>query len=111
VTAPIVITFSPDGVVEGMHRDEFPLGFLGEQAIKRASDICFNAATQQWDLYLRDHRDNFVIEHEAQQGFPGYDTARRVEVQWLNECRKEGLNPLGLGGIAVLSAIRQQEVT
>ena len=45
-----VLTFEPDGVVRCLHTDAIPLQSLGTLTVKRATNIEFNASTQQWEV-------------------------------------------------------------
>lgn len=84
----LVIEITPEGVVRSLHTDKFPLTFLGNMSVERASNIVFNDNRQTWEV---------VIEHEGERAvfndFDTYESARAFEVKWLNFCRKEGLNP------------------
>lgn len=103
-----VITFDPAGGVAAMHLDHFSLGFLGSQDIARASDIRHNSETQQWDLYIAESHDKnptYTLVEEA-KGFPTYDSARQIEVQWLQNCRSMGYTPLSAPGLRILSLLR-----
>lgn len=93
----IVLDISPSGKVEGMHFDEFPLGFLGPMTIGRASEIFHNQDTQQWDVVLPGHE----VAHPVASGFSGYDVARQFEVVWLQESRKAGVEPTSLEGLVI----------
>lgn len=104
----MVIDFTKDGGVEAMYRDAFPLGFLGEQQVARASDIKHNQATQKWDIHLADplNPEKFVFVREA-TGFDGYDEARKMEVKWLETCRLQGIVPLSADGRRILTVLRR----
>jgi hypothetical protein len=45
-----VLTFELDGVVRCLHTDAIPLQALGTLTVKRATNIEFNASTQQWEV-------------------------------------------------------------
>ena len=49
-----VLTFTPDGVVRGLHTDAIPLQSLGTLTVHRASTIEFNPTTQQWEVKTAD---------------------------------------------------------
>jgi hypothetical protein len=107
----MVVSFGDEGV-KALHRDEFPLGFLGNQRIERASDIRFNGDTQKWDLYIRKPgvaEEQFVLPGPEAMGFDSYNHARDVEVEWLDECLREGCTATGIAGIALLLAIKQRQ--
>lgn len=104
----LVISFAPTGTVTALHMDAFDLGFLGRKDTYRQTDIVFNSSTQLWDLvYLEDghspHCDSRL------EGFESYETARQVEVRWLNACRLASLNPVGIVGLDIMSDIRQHQ--
>ena len=102
----IVIDVAQCGRVTGMHRDEFNLGFLGNQKIERASDIRFDEGTQQWRIWLADKQpgdtkmleDTFTLV-EGVGAFPTYNAARDFEVLWLNEAMKAGFPALSPAGV------------
>ena len=102
----IVIDMKADGKVEGMHFDEFDLGFLGNKHVSRASEIFYNEETQMWDIILPGH-DHAMGASAA--GFSGYDVARKFEVLWLQECRKRQLSPATSEGYGVAVMLRQAE--
>ena len=80
----MVIDFTESGTAEALHFDEFPLGFLGEMEVRRASEILFNRNTQSWDVHVYgEPYDPLLIKD-----FPGYDIARQFEVQFVQTCRK-----------------------
>jgi hypothetical protein len=89
----IVFSIDETGVVEGLHRDEFPLDFLGRQKIERASDIRFNEATQLWDIWIPITK-GMDLCLDAAAGFKRYDEARDFEVRWLNACRAANVDPV-----------------
>ena len=91
-----------DGTVEGLHFDQFDLGFLGPKTVTRASEIVYNEATQLWDVVLPGQSKAF----NAVTGFSGYDIARRFEVEWLQGCRKEGIPPISVPGEFIAIMIR-----
>lgn len=102
------ISFGPTGAVAAMHLDSFSLGFLGNQDIARASDIRHNDDTQKWDLWLAvEHckAADYVLLDEA-KGFDTYEGARKIEVQWLQNCRAMGYAPLSDQGKRILTLLR-----
>lgn len=108
----MVVSFSEEGEATALHREQFPLGFLGKQKIERASDIRFNDTTQLWDIYLLDPEglvdimgDRFHLVPQA-RGFASYDQARDVEVVWLENCALMGVSPFHPLGIEALLAAR-----
>ncbi|MCK5307057.1 MAG: hypothetical protein KAJ73_00460 [Zetaproteobacteria bacterium] len=104
----MVIDFSPAGPVEGMHFDQFDLNFLGKKKVTRASEIFHNGDSDKWDIILPG--DDFPC-CEAATGFPGYDTARQFEVNWLQECRKIEVAPDSKRGIAMAMGLRTEDNT
>lgn len=76
-----------------MHNDHFSLGFLGDQRIERASDIRFNNATQDWDIWF--HVDGKFVQPQltSHSRFATYEAARNHEVQVMNESLKTGALP------------------
>lgn len=118
---PMVIDFAPSGAVEAMHRENvLDLGFLGRQEIIRATDIRFDAGTQTWGIWPRKPKaelDREMAEnghHEAEDfvpppckeatGFQSYETAREVEIRWLEYCRLVGADPATPRGALVLES-------
>lgn len=98
-----VIDVSSTGQMQGMHFDEFPLIQHGKDVkVERASEIFFNEDTHTWDVLLPDQEKPFT----GASGFRGYDTARKFEVEWLQRCRKEDINPLSTEGHSVACSIR-----
>ena len=95
----IVIDINQVGGAQGMHFDKFSLGFLGRQKITRASEILFNEDTQLWDIWIPGGHESCVT------GFSGYDEARSFEVQWLQECRKQGVEPLSVEGDQIVQSL------
>ena len=89
-----VVSFSPAGTAQTTHTDEVNLAHLGPQQIERTVDIIFDKHTQTWTLWLvgcrtPDERVRVAIVG----GFHSYNAARQVEVDWLAECRKNGISP------------------
>ncbi len=103
----MVIAFDEEGGAEAMHRDQFPLGFLGKQKIERASDIKFNEDTQTWTIWLLGKYG--PMTNEAAEGFATYDTARDAEVGWLENCSLNGVEPLSRLGITLLLEERRKQ--
>lgn len=104
----IVIDIDPEGVVKGMHRDEFNLGFLGKQKIVRASEIKFSTDSQKWEIFipLPVGGDELLVKECGQ--FDSYNVARNFEVLWMNECRLAGVEPYSEAGRAVAFGLRDQ---
>lgn len=102
----IVIDFMADGAVQAMHKDSFPLGFLGEMDITRASEIIFNPTTQLWDIWPRDGEASSFTQAYCGRGFKNYDDARKCEVEWFEKCRLEGVEPMSMQGITIVQILR-----
>lgn len=87
-----VVSISPAGVARSMHNDAFPLSFLGEQEITRASEIIWNKDNQSWDIW-------FILGGDAVEpareysGFESYEAARDFEVQVMNRCAEMDVKP------------------
>jgi hypothetical protein len=103
--ARMVIDFRVTGEVEAMHRDSFNLGFLGKQAITRASDIRYDEDTQLWDIHVADGEG--FAEVAGAKGFSTYDEGRRMEVRWFEACRLNCITPLSTEGLAMLAVLRK----
>jgi len=99
----MVFDFDSNGSVEGLHHEQFPLGFLGEMDVQRASEIMFNKNTQSWDVILPN--DQAPVDESA-SGFSSYDVAREFEAKWLTVCRIEDYNPRSVAGIKVARDLR-----
>jgi len=109
----LVISVTPDGAVESLHKDQFDLGFLGDKKVCRATEITFNDATQKWDIVLMSPTgvpQPAHTMHTGQLGFSSYDQARKVEVSWLNRCRLASVNPLSNGESIVCLRDARNEV-
>lgn len=103
----MVISFSDTGEVSAMHRDNFDLGFLGNQKIERASEIIFNETTQLWDIYLMKGpgiRLPYLTNHA--KGFPTYKAARDIEIAWLEKAALLDVDPVSDKGIEQLLILR-----
>ena len=48
----ITIAFKPDGSAQCVWRDEIPRLRLGKLSVKRASNVEFNEATEEWEVRL-----------------------------------------------------------
>lgn len=110
-----VIDFLLNGEVEAMHNDKFSLSFLGEQSIKRATEIVFDDDKQTWALILSPGPlpmfcTVFGLEPvEGGEGFTTYEGARKVEVVWLNSCRVHGVPPDSSKGLELLAIARDSQ--
>lgn len=109
----IVIDVSSDGRVSALHMDEFPLSFLGNMKIERASTIEFSEQQQSFYIKVSPERSPTqkvladFIPHEV-RGFKGYDEARQFEVEWLQECSKLDIDPLSNEGVSVARRLRSE---
>lgn len=79
--------------MRAVYADEFPLGFLGQQTIKRASDIRFDDDTQSWGLWFFVDGE-FVPPPPQYTGFSRYGEAREMEIRIMNRCMGMGVSPL-----------------
>lgn len=102
----MVLDFSPTGQVQGMHRDVFPLGFLGKQTITRASDIVHDADSDTWTITVA--VGSTFVNVAGADGFATYDSARRMEVRWFEMCRLHGVSPVSEEGGILLKALRSK---
>ena len=103
----MVINFGEDGNVEAMHRDGFNLRFLGKQSITRASDIQFDEDSQTWAIHVM--IDSYPqLVHEA-TGFYTYEEARKIEVEWFEQCRLYEVTPTGVIGTRLLEYIKRKK--
>lgn len=98
----IVLDISTSGRTEGLHFDEFPLQFLGELSISRASEIFFNSGKQNWGVILPGHKEALPVARD----FTGYDRAREFEVTWLQSCRKGDVLPDSIEGRKLALKVR-----
>ncbi len=103
----MVISFDQTGEVNAMHRDQFDLGFLGNQKIERASDIRFDEDSQLWDIWLLEGPGARLPRiTSAARGFNTYEQARDVEVAWLEGVALLGVEAISDRGIQLLRDIR-----
>lgn len=110
----LVITITPEGSVESLHMDAFPLSFLGRMQIERASTIEFDGARQSFFVRLTEaasplHACQPYDGIECARGFQGYDEARAFEVEWLTETAKLSIDPLSPEGIEIACKLRFAE--
>jgi hypothetical protein len=103
----LVITFDPSGQVESLHIDQFDLGFLGKKSIQRATDIVYDEAKETWGIYLLDDEGHRKPPVHGSSGFATYETARKVEVGWLNLCRLNDIDPVSDYGHVLLNQARK----
>lgn len=107
-----VIDFKDDGTVEAMHNDKFDLSFLGRQSIQRATEIRFEEDPQTWSICLPTRYEGLSLPRvwvrlcDDAGGFASYETAREVEVEWLNTCRLSSTEPSSEDGLRILREVR-----
>lgn len=106
----MVIAFDASGGVEAMCQENIlPLGFLGEQVITRASELKWDDMTQAWTICVATSVEGqFFAPYPEAMGFPTYDDARDMEVEWFTECRRQGIHPQTDEGRAILQALRPE---
>lgn len=98
----IVIDIKEDGVVEGLHFDEFDLKFLGRKKVRRASEIFHDEATDRWDVLLPGQ----IVPYPGARGFGSYNEARDFEVVWLQTCRIMRVEGLSAQGETICRSLR-----
>lgn len=98
----IVLDITTGGQAEGLHFDQFDLGFLGKQTITRASEILFHHAEQLWGVWIPGE------SKASATGFSSYETAREFEVAWLQECRKQSIDPRSHRGLKLAEDLRSK---
>lgn len=104
----LVIDFKNTGEVSSLHMDAFDLGFLGDKKVFRQTDIVFDDETQLWNIiYLIEGATQF--HDSALYGFNSYETARKFEVLWLNDCRLMGIPPASADGVEAMKTLRGLE--
>lgn len=90
-----VIDITPEGAVQSLYHDGFPLGFLGTQNVHRASDIRHNNQNDTWAIHLAKPDGTFVDRPATVlSGFETYEAARKYEVKFLNKARQLGMCPI-----------------
>jgi hypothetical protein len=62
---PDVIHFNPDGTGAGLYTERIDLKQIGTLEVVRASDIEFNDATQQWEVF--DYTGNRVFADPSRE--------------------------------------------
>lgn len=102
-----VIEISEAGTLKSMHSDKFPLMQFGDAVVERASEIIYDTDNKWWqiDLYTEDGQ-YIVAPCDALKNFRTYEEGRCFEVQWMNECRKEGVVPWGDRAEALATVLR-----
>lgn len=104
----LVIEFKNDGAVEALHMDAFDLAFLGTKKVFRQTDIVFDETTQLWNLVYLVYGSTRHYDDRL-QGFSSYESARDKEVQWLNDCRLCGIDPVSEEGLEVMRELRAMD--
>ncbi len=108
----LVVSVSPSGGVRSMHDDRFPMGFLGKQQIKRASDIRWNEEEQTWEIwwYVRDDEfEGFAEPAEPYRYFHSYELAREFEVNIMNCSLRTGYHPISNEMLLEATLLRDRE--
>lgn len=100
----IVVDIADCGSVETLHDDRFPLHEIGAGSVQmqRASLIEWDEMDQHWNVRLPGYRLPFT----ETKNFKSYEQARAFEVEWLNTCRFEKVEPSSPEGLAIAKAIR-----
>lgn len=102
-----VIEISEAGTLKSMHSDDFPLMQFGDAVVERASEIIYDSDDKWWQIDVYTSDGQYVVARcPALQGFDSYEHGRAFEVQWMNECRKEGVVPWGDRSEAIASMLR-----
>lgn len=100
----LVIDITSGGKVEAMNVDKFSLRFLGAMKIARATEIMFDESSQSW--YITDPDKTVDTIGGPLSGFSDYDEARGFEVEWMNECRLQQLEPFSEEGYTLAYGLR-----
>ena len=102
-----VIEISEAGTLKSMHSDEFPLMQFGDAVVERASEIVYDQFKKWWQIDLYTDDGGYIeAPIPALRDFASYDGGRSFEVQWMNECRKEGVVPWGERAEAIATMLR-----
>jgi len=102
-----VIEISEAGTLKTMHSDDFPLMQFGDAVVERASEIIYESDKKWWQIDIYTADGQYVIAPcLALQDFDSYEHGREFEVQWMNECRKEGVVPWGQRAEAIATMLR-----
>lgn len=116
-----VITVDATGGAQALHNDEFSLDYLGRMEVRRQTDISYNTNTKMWEITYIDH-DSLLDTRNKRKSEPtmyscpelrvfvSYESARRVEVEWLSACREQSILPHSPEGLAVLRKAVTAEV-
>ena len=63
----MLLTFNNDGTAVGLWGEEIALQDLGEMKMRRASWIDFNEHSQEWEVRLSPHADDYVFSHPSRE--------------------------------------------
>ncbi|MDF1862597.1 MAG: hypothetical protein P1U87_20435 [Verrucomicrobiales bacterium] len=77
ITTPEVIHFQPDGTGAGLYTEVIDLKEIGVLDVSRASNVEFNPATQQWEVF--DYTGHRVFTD------PSRETCLRWEREYFND--------------------------
>jgi hypothetical protein len=105
----LVIEIEPSGGVVALHSDGFPLNFLGRMEVQRQTDIRYTDGF--WDIHYIVDRTAKKLKfwtHKCIRGFDSYNSARDLEVRWLNACRLEGVDPMSTRGQRIAQDQREE---
>lgn len=104
----MVVAIDCNGQVEAMCQENIlPLGFLGKQEIRRASELKWDSNTDSWAIHVaKETEGEFHEPYPEATGFPTYDDARDAEVVWFSECRRQDVQPQSEAGHLILQTMR-----
>jgi hypothetical protein len=60
-----VIDFAPDGSVRCLYSELLPLSELGQLEVSRASNVEFNAQSQEWEVRLASEPGRVAFSHQS----------------------------------------------
>ncbi|MEI8289555.1 MAG: hypothetical protein WCH99_08770 [Verrucomicrobiota bacterium] len=79
-----VLSIAPDGSVECLWTEAIPLESLGTLTVKRASNVEFNEASQEWEVILATAPDVVAFSHKSRAACIAW------EVETINERLLDG---------------------
>lgn len=79
------------GTLETLEKGFLNLAQLGEVEVRRSSDIKFDAKQQQWYIHLLEEKLQGWNSQIRDFFFETYQDAVDFEVEFLNNCRLDGL--------------------